>query len=49
MDFRSERRVNPGLQDNFNPKGLISDQGVKNKPSSSCKKPYREKSLGKPE
>jgi len=31
MDFRSPRRVLPGIQDGFNRKGLISDQGKKKK------------------
>jgi beta-glucuronidase len=30
-DFRSPRRVLPGVQDNFNRKGLISDRGEKKK------------------
>jgi len=30
-DFRSPRRVLPGIQDGFNRKGLISDKGVKKK------------------
>jgi beta-glucuronidase len=49
MDFRSPRRVNPGLQDNFNRKGLISDQGVKKEAFFILQKAYKEKSLGKPE
>ena len=49
MDFRSARRVNPGLQDNFNRKGLISDQGVKKQAFFVLQKAYKEKSLGKPE
>jgi beta-glucuronidase len=49
MDFRSARRVNPGLQDNFNRKGLISDQGVKKEAFFILQKAYKEKSLGKPE
>lgn len=31
MDFRSPRRMLPGIQDGFNRKGLISDQGKKKK------------------
>lgn len=31
MDFRSPRRLLPGIQDYFNRKGLISDQGEKKK------------------
>ncbi len=49
MDFRSPRRVNPGLQDNFNRKGLISDQGVKKEAFFILQKAYKEKSFGKPE
>jgi beta-glucuronidase len=49
MDFRSARRVNPGLQDNFNRKGLISDQGVKKQAFFVLQKAYKEKSLGKTE
>jgi beta-glucuronidase len=49
MDFRSARRVNSGLQDNFNRKGLISDQGVKKQAFFILQKAYKDKSLGKPE
>jgi beta-glucuronidase len=49
MDFRSARRVNPGLQDNFNRKGLISDQGVKKQAFFILQKAYKEKTLGRPE
>jgi beta-glucuronidase len=49
MDFRSARRVNPGLQDNFNRKGLISDQGQKKQAFFILQKAYKEKSLGKAE
>jgi beta-glucuronidase len=49
MDFRSPRRVNPGLQDNFNRKGLISDQGVKKQAFFVLQKAYKDKTLGKPE
>jgi beta-glucuronidase len=49
MDFRSPRRLNPGLQDNFNRKGLISDQGIKKQAFFILQKAYKEKSLGKPE
>jgi len=31
VDFRSPRRVLPGVQDGFNRKGLISSEGVKKK------------------
>jgi len=49
MDFRSARRVNPGLQDNFNRKGLISDQGQKKQAFFILQKAYKDKTLGKPE
>jgi beta-glucuronidase len=49
MDFRSPRRLNPGLQDNFNRKGLISDQGAKKQAFFILQKAYKDKSLGKPE
>ncbi len=49
MDFRSARRVNPGLQDNFNRKGLISDQGVKKQAFFILQKAYKDKTLGKAE
>ncbi len=48
MDFRSPRRVNPGLQDNFNRKGLISDQGVKKQAFFILQKAYKDKTLGRP-
>jgi beta-glucuronidase len=31
MDFRSPRRVLPGVQDNYNRKGLVSNEGAKKK------------------
>jgi beta-glucuronidase len=49
MDFRSPRRVNPGLQDNFNRKGLISEQGQKKQAFFILQKAYQTKSLGKAE
>jgi beta-glucuronidase len=49
MDFRSARRVNPGLQDNFNRKGLISDQGVKKQAFFVLQKAYKDKTLGRAE
>jgi beta-glucuronidase len=49
MDFRSPRRVNAGIQDNFNRKGLISDQGVKKQAFFILQKAYKDKALGKPE
>jgi len=35
-----------GIQDGFNRKGLISDQGEKKKASSSCKRAYKREALG---
>lgn len=49
MDFRSPRRVNSGLQDNFNRKGLISDQGEKKQAFFILQKAYQTKTLGKAE
>jgi beta-glucuronidase len=49
MDFRSPRRVNAGLQNNFNRKGLISDQGVKKQAFFILQKAYKDKTFGKPE
>ena len=49
MDFRSPRRVLPGIQDNFNRKGLISDQGEKKQAFFILQKAYKENSVGKPE
>ena len=49
MDFRSPRRLNVGLQDNFNRKGLISDQGIKKQAFFILQKAYKDKALGKPE
>ena len=41
MDFRSPNRPLAGIQDEFNRKGLISDQGQKKQASSSCRRPTR--------
>ena len=49
MDFRSPRRLNTGIQDNFNRKGLISDQGIKKQAFFILQKAYKDKTLGKPE
>lgn len=49
MDFRSPRRALPGLQDYFNRKGLVSDQGEKKQSFYVLQKAYRDKSVGKPE
>jgi len=49
MDFRSPRRQLPGIQDGFNRKGLISDQGEKKKAFFILQKAYEEKSIGRAE
>jgi len=49
MDFRSPRRPLPGIQDGFNRKGLISDQGEKKEAFSVLQKAYAEKTVGKAE
>jgi beta-glucuronidase len=46
MDFRSPRRLLPGIQDNFNRKGLVSDAGEKKKAFFLLQKAYRENSVG---
>jgi beta-glucuronidase len=47
MDFRSPRRLLPGIQDYYNRKGLISDQGEKKKAFYVLKKWYDEKAAPK--
>lgn len=47
MDFRSPRRQLPGIQDGFNRKGLISDQGEKKKAFFVLQKAYQEGSIGR--
>jgi beta-glucuronidase len=49
MDFRSPNRVLTGIQDEFNRKGLISDQGEKKKAFFVLQAAYREKTVGKAE
>ena len=49
MDFRSPNRVLAGIQDEFNRKGLISDQGQKKLAFFILQKAYKEKTVGKPE
>ena len=46
MDFRSPRRQLPGIQDGFNRKGLISDQGEKKKAFFILQKAYKDESIG---
>lgn len=49
MDFRSPVRQLPGIQDGFNRKGLISNQGEKKEAFFILQKAYEEKTIGKPE
>lgn len=42
-DFRSPRRVLPGIQDGWNRKGLISNHGIKKKAFFTLKRYYEEK------
>ncbi|HYG97842.1 MAG TPA: glycoside hydrolase family 2 TIM barrel-domain containing protein [Terriglobales bacterium] len=49
MDFRSPRRPLPGVQDFFNRKGLLSDQGDKKKAFFVLQKAYKERTVGKAE
>jgi len=49
MDFRSPNRPLVGIQDEFNRKGLISDQGQKKAAFFILQKAYTEKTVGKPE
>jgi beta-glucuronidase len=49
MDFRSPNRPLPGVQDYFNRKGLVSDQGAKKLAFSVLQKAYKEKTVGKPD
>ena len=49
MDFRSPNRPLAGVQDEFNRKGLISDQGEKKKAFFILQKAYTEKTVGRPE
>ena len=49
MDFRSPNRTLVGIQDEFNRKGLISEQGKKKQAYFILQKAYKENSVGKPE
>ena len=49
MDFRSPRRPLAGIQDDFNRKGLVSDQGEKKQAFSVLQKAYKDKAVGKAE
>lgn len=46
MDFRSPSRMLPGIQDDFNRKGLVSDQGKRKLAFSVLEHAYHEKSIG---
>lgn len=46
MDFRSPVRNLPGIQDGYNRKGLISDQGQKKAAFYVLQKAYKENGLG---
>jgi beta-glucuronidase len=48
MDFRSPNRMLTGIQDEFNRKGLISEQGQKKQAFYVLQKAYRDQSIGKP-
>jgi beta-glucuronidase len=49
MDFRSPNRPLTGIQDEFNRKGLISDQGIKKQAFYVLQKAYKEGTVGKAE
>jgi beta-glucuronidase len=49
MDFRSPTRNIPKLQDGFNRKGLISEEGKKKEAFFTVQKAYKEHSVGKAE
>ncbi len=49
MDFRSPRRTLTGIQDNFNRKGLVSDQGVKKQAFTVLQNAYKNQTVGKPQ
>ena len=49
MDFRSPRRPLAGVQDEFNRKGLISDQGEKKKAFGVLQEAYTKGTVGKAE
>jgi beta-glucuronidase len=49
MDFRSPNRLLPGVQDDFNRKGLISEKGEKKQAFFVLQKAYKTNALGKAE
>ncbi|WP_109485872.1 glycoside hydrolase family 2 protein [Occallatibacter savannae] len=48
MDFRSPNRPLAGIQDEFNRKGLISEQGKKKQAFYVLQKAYKERTVGNP-
>ena len=48
MDFRSPNRPLTGIQDEFNRKGLISEQGEKKQAFYVLQKAYKEQTIGNP-
>jgi beta-glucuronidase len=48
VDFRSPKRVLPGVQDGFNRKGLVSSNGVKKKAFFSLQEYYRRRASAVP-
>jgi beta-glucuronidase len=49
MDFRSPNRPLVGIQDEFNRKGLISEQGQKKEAFFILQKAYKDKTVGRPD
>ena len=49
MDFRSPTRNIPKLQDGYNRKGLIAEDGKKKQAFSTMQKAYKDHTVGKPE
>jgi len=47
VDFSSPRRMVPGVQDGYNLKGLISDQGIKKQAFFILQNAYQDKELFK--
>jgi len=47
MDFRSPMRVLPGIQDDFNRKGLVAPDGTHKEAFSVLQKAYKENAVGK--
>jgi beta-glucuronidase len=48
MDFRSPSRLRPGIQDDFNRKGLVSDQGKKKQAFYILQNAYTNHTVGEP-